>query len=204
MRPEPTVHVVDDDAAVREALRRVIASLRVRVEAHASAEQFLSAFDPKRPGCLVLDVRLGGASGLDLQEMLAADGVSIPVIIITAYGTVQTAVRAMRAGAVDVLEKPFDPRQLRERVRQAVERDRSARRLRAESETLSAGVELLTPREQEVLGLSLVGKTAKEIGEALNLSARTVEVHRARILSKTGAGSVSELAKRLAPSRSDS
>lgn len=204
MRAEPTVHVVDDDAAVREALRRVIASLRVRVETHASADQFLSAFDPARPGCLVLDVRLGGTNGLDLQEALAASGAPIPVIIITAYGTVQTAVRAMRAGAVDVLEKPFDPRELRERVRQAVERDRAARRLRADSETLSAGVELLTPREQEVLGLSLVGKTAKEIGEALDLSARTVEVHRARILTKTGAGSISELAKRLSPNRPES
>jgi RNA polymerase sigma factor (sigma-70 family) len=203
MRAEPTVHVVDDDAAVREALRRVIASLRVRVETHASAEQFLGAFDPARPGCLVLDVRLGGTNGLDLQEQLAASGAPIPVIIITAYGTVQTAVRAMRAGAVDVLEKPFDPRELRERVRQAVERDRSTRRQRAEKETLSAGVDLLTPREQEVLGLSLVGKTAKEIGEALNLSARTVEVHRARILTKTGASSVSELAKRLSPERSE-
>lgn len=204
MRAEPTVHVLDDDAPVREALRRVIASLRVRVETHASAEEFLKSFDPARPGCLVLDVRLGGTNGLDLQERLVASGASIPVIIITAYGTVQTAVRAMRAGAVDVLEKPFDPRELRDRVRQAVERDRSARRQRAESETLSAGVELLTPREREVLGLSLVGKTAKEIAEALNLSARTVEVHRARILGKTGASSVAELAKRLTPARSES
>jgi RNA polymerase sigma factor (sigma-70 family) len=203
MRAEPTVHVVDDDAAVREALRRVIASLRVRVETHASADDFLTAFDPARPGCLVLDVRLAGTNGLDLQEALAASGASVPVIIITAYGTVQTAVRAMRAGAVDVLEKPFDPRELRERVRQAMDRDRAARRQRAQSDTLSAGVEQLTPREQEVLGLSLVGKTAKEIGEALNLSARTVEVHRARILTKTGASSVSDLAKRLSSNRQE-
>jgi FixJ family two-component response regulator len=202
MGAEPIVYIVDDDAAVREALSRVIATMRVRVETHATANAFLDAVDLERPGCIVLDVRLGGTSGLDLQEALVARGVAMPVVIITAYGTVNTAVRAMRAGALDVLEKPFDPRLLLDRVRQALERDRASRVSIAARDALSTGIERLTPREREVLGLSLAGKTAREIAAVLDMSVRTVEIHRAHILEKTGAASTSDLAKRLVPSRS--
>jgi FixJ family two-component response regulator len=198
MSSDPTVYIVDDDSSVREALGRLVKSLRVSVETYASAEEFLAAIDPSRPGCVVLDVRLGATNGLDLQETLVSRGASLPVIVITAYGTVATAVRAMRSGAIDVLEKPFKPREFLDRVQQALELDRKSRQARAERAAVRvAGFNLLTKREQEVLGLSVAGRTAKQIATALNLSVRTVEGHRANILAKLGGRSVSELITRL-------
>jgi two-component system response regulator FixJ len=194
-----TVYVVDDDASVRAALARLVASLGVRVETCASAAAFLDVLDSGRPGCVVLDVRLGPTDGLDLQDALVARGAAMPVIVITAYGTTATAVRAMRAGALDVLEKPFNPRHLIERIREALERGRLERAQNAIRAMVSEGADVLSEREQEVLGLSLVGKTAKEIAAALNVSARTVEVHRAHILGKTGARSIADLVRQLLP-----
>jgi FixJ family two-component response regulator len=198
MTSDPTVYIVDDDSSVREALGRLVKSLRVSVETYASAEEFLGAIDPSRPGCVVLDVRLGATNGLDLQETLVSRRASLPVIVITAYGTVATAVRAMRSGAIDVLEKPFKPREFLDRVQQALEMDRKSRQARAERAAVRvAGFDLLTKREQEVLGLSVAGRTAKQIATSLNLSVRTVEGHRANILGKLGGRSVSELITRL-------
>jgi FixJ family two-component response regulator len=194
---EETVYVVDDDASVREALARLIGSLGVRVQGCASAAEFLDVVDVARPGCVVLDVRLGPTDGLDLQETLPARGVAMPVIVVTAYGTAATAVRAMRAGALDVLEKPFDPRHLLQRVREALERGRLSRAQHAIRAMVSEAGDVLSEREQEVLGLSLVGRTAKEIAALLHLSARTVEAHRARILDKTGARSMADLVRQL-------
>jgi RNA polymerase sigma factor (sigma-70 family) len=194
MSAEVTVYVVDDSAAVREGLHALLTSVGFRVEACASAEAFLEVHDATKPGVLILDIRLGGSNGLDLQEALAVQNVNLPVIIITAYGTVPAAVRAMRAGAVDVLQKPFAPKELVKRVQQAIsiaERHRAADARRA---ALKEGVERLTPREQEVLGLSFAGKTARQIAETLNLSVRTVETHRAHILAKMGGRSPGDLA----------
>ena len=194
MSAEVTVYVVDDSAAVREGLHALLTSVGFRVEACASAEAFLEVHDATKPGVLILDIRLGGSNGLDLQEALAVQNANLPVIIITAYGTVPAAVRAMRAGAVDVLQKPFAPKELVKRVQQAIsiaERHRAADARRA---ALKEGVERLTPREQEVLGLSFAGKTARQIAETLNLSVRTVETHRAHILAKMGGRSPGDLA----------
>jgi RNA polymerase sigma factor (sigma-70 family) len=194
MSAEVTVYVVDDSAAVREGLHALLTSVGFQVEACPSAEAFLKVHDAAKPGVLILDIRLGGSNGLDLQEALAAQNVNLPVIIITAYGTVPAAVRAMRAGAVDVLQKPFAPKDLVKRVQQAIsmaERHRAADARRA---ALKQGVERLTPREQEVLGLSFAGKTARQIAETLNLSVRTVETHRANILAKMGGRSPGDLA----------
>ncbi len=203
MLSEATVYVVDDDEPVRAARSRLIAAQGIRVQSFASAEAFLTAFHPQGPACLILDVRLGSSNGLDLQDALVTRGAAIPIVVITAYGTVPATVRAMRAGALDVLEKPFNPRQLLERVRQALERDHAARSQHAVRVEASKQIERLTPREQEVLGLSVAGKTAKEIGATLRLSARTVEVHRAHILEKTGAPSMADLVKRFVPPGGD-
>jgi RNA polymerase sigma factor (sigma-70 family) len=197
MSPEVTVYVVDDSAAVREGLYALLTSVGFRVEACPSAEAFLEVHDAGRPGVLILDIRLGGSNGLDLQEALAAQNAKLPVIVITAYGTVPAAVRAMRAGALDVLQKPFAPKELVKRVQQAVsiaERHRAADARRA---ALKEGMERLTPREQEVLGLSFAGKTARQISETLNLSVRTVEAHRAHILAKMGGRSPGDLVRLL-------
>jgi FixJ family two-component response regulator len=195
MSSDVTIYVVDDSAAVREGIHALLTSVGFRVETCPHAEAFHAVFDPDKAGVLILDIRLGGSNGLDLQEALLAENVDVPVIIITAYGTVPTAVRAMRAGAIDVLQKPFAPRELVKRVRQAVEtraRHRAAAEARA---ALDAGVDRLTPREQEVLGLSVAGKTARQIADILGMSVRTVEGHRAHILGKMGGRPVGQLAE---------
>lgn len=193
--PEVTVFVVDDDAAMRDSLRWLLQSVNFPVETYASAEEFLAAYDVARPGCLVLDVRMPGMSGLTLQETLAARGMTLPVIMITGYGEVPTAVRALKGGALDFIEKPFNDEILLERVRQALERDRAARAVWARQADAQARLEQLTQREREVMELVTAGKANKVIAAELGLSPKTVEVHRANVMRKMEADSVAELVR---------
>ncbi|MEW6271707.1 MAG: response regulator [Thermodesulfobacteriota bacterium] len=195
MPSDAIVYVVDDDAAVRDGLRFLVESVDLRVESCASAQAFLDAYDASRPGCLVLDVRLRGMSGLDLQDELAKRGVSIPTIIITGHGDVPMAVRAMKMGAVDFVEKPFNDQQLLDRIQQAIDKDRDRRRDGEERAHMQARLATLSPREREVMDLLVVGKANKEVAEHLGLSTRTVEGHRARLMEKLGCESLAELVR---------
>jgi two-component system, LuxR family, response regulator FixJ len=192
---EPTVFVVDDEADIRDALRMLLTSVKLKVETSGSARDFLSTYDPARAGCMILDVRMPGMSGPELQEQLRANHINIPVIIITGHGDVPTAVRTMKAGAIDVLEKPFSDDLLLERVYQALERDAAARTEQAEREKVAKRMARLTPREREVMSAIVQGKLNKVIAADLGLSTRTVEIHRARIMEKMEARSVSTLTR---------
>jgi FixJ family two-component response regulator len=187
--------VVDDSPALRKSLRWLIKSAGLTAETYASAREFLDAYDSTKPGCLVLDVRLQQMSGLDLQAELAARRVPTPVIIITAYGDVPTAVRALRGGAVDYIQKPFSDQLLLDRIWQAIERDRDARRTETVRATVSQRLARLTPRESEVMRGLIAGKTSKEIAEDLRLSVRTVEAHRAQVLAKMEVDSGTKLVR---------
>jgi RNA polymerase sigma factor (sigma-70 family) len=193
MSDEPLVFVVDDDDAVREGLQWLFESVGLAVRAYASAQQFLADYDGCRRGCLVLDVRMPGMSGLELQALLAARGDALPVIILTGHADVPMAVRAMRAGAFDFIEKPFNDQLLLERIHQAIELDRRNHTARAEQEALRARLALLSAREQEVLELLLAGRSNREMAEELQISSKTVEVHRARVMEKMQAPSLAEL-----------
>jgi two-component system response regulator FixJ len=193
--PEPTVFIVDDDEAMRDALDTLIRSVGMSTSLHASAAEFLAAYDPEQPGCLVLDVRMPGMSGLDLQDALAEQGIELPVIIITGHGDIPMAVQAMRAGAVDFLEKPFREQELLHRIHQAIEQDTRTRRDRAGKAEITARLASLTPREGQVLDLVVAGKPNKAIAGELGLSHKTVEFHRAKIMEKMRADSVAELVR---------
>jgi len=191
--PEPTVFVVDDDRAMRESLSWLLDSVGLRVRSYATAADFLAEHDPAQPGCLVLDVRMPGMSGLDLQAELARRGVELPTIVITGHAEVSMAVRAVKAGAIDFIEKPFSDQLLLDRVRQALEVDLEAREVRRRREDARRRLATLTAREREVLDLVVAGKANKEIASALGLSTKTVEVHRAHVMSKMCVDSLAEL-----------
>jgi FixJ family two-component response regulator len=191
--PEPTVFVVDDDRAMRESLSWLLDSVGLRVRSYATAADFLAEHDPAQPGCLVLDVRMPGMSGLDLQAELARRGVELPTIVITGHAEVSMAVRAVKAGAIDFIEKPFSDQLLLDRVRQALEIDLEAREVRRRREDARRRLATLTAREREVLNLVVAGKANKEIASALGVSPKTVEVHRAHVMSKMCVDSLAEL-----------
>jgi FixJ family two-component response regulator len=193
MTSEATVFVVDDNTAVRKSLRALMESDGLAVEAYASGEEFLAAYRPERAGCLVLDVRLRHASGLDLQDELCRREATLPVIILTGHGNVPTSVRALKAGAVDFLQKPVPPKVLLKRIRAAIEVDYQARATAAEGAVVAERLAHLTPREREVMELLIAGKTSKEIAAALRVSVRTVEGHRRMVLSKTNVSSAAQL-----------
>jgi FixJ family two-component response regulator len=195
MAPEPTVFVVDDDAAVRKSLRWLLDSAALRVETFATAQDFLDAYEPSRPGCLVLDVRLPKMSGLDLQERLVARGIRIPTILITGHGDVPTAVRAMKAGAVDFLEKPVSESLLLDRVRQALRQDAEARAPREGGAEVAARLRQLSAREREVLARVVSGKSSKVIAAELGIAPKTVESIRSRIMKKVGAANAAQLVR---------
>jgi two-component system, LuxR family, response regulator FixJ len=195
METDPTVFVVDDDPAMRQSLRWLIESVNVGVETYATAQDFLAAYDPDRPGCLVLDVRMPGMGGLDLQAELARREIEVPVIIITGYAEVPTAVRALKAGALDFIEKPFSDQLLLDRIQQAIASDRQARARRLERAALAARVGQLTPREREVMQLVVAGSSNREIAAELGLSVKTVEVHRARVMEKMKVDSLADLVR---------
>jgi two-component system response regulator FixJ len=201
MTAEPTVFVVDDHPGVRKSLRSLVESAGLRAETHASVEDFLHAFDPERPGCLVLDVRLRNRNGLDLQDELRRRQATLPIIVMTGHGTVPISVRALKGGAVDFLEKPVAPKMLLERIRAAVEVDRTARAAKAQRAKVTGRVASLTPREREVLDLLLAGKSSKEIAVQLRLSVRTVEGHRRVVLRKMEVSSAAHLVRAVLSAR---
>jgi two-component system response regulator FixJ len=195
MPPEPTVFVVDDDPAMRDSLRWLLESVGLRVQTYATAAEFLAGRDPAAPGCLVLDVRMPGMSGLDLQEELQRRRTDLPTIVVTGHAEVPMAVRAVKAGAIDFIEKPFSDQLLLDRVRQGIEMDHREREGRARRGEVLRRMGLLTQREREVLDLVVAGRANKEIAATLHLSPKTVEVHRAHVMDKMQASSVAELVR---------
>jgi FixJ family two-component response regulator len=193
MTSEPTVFIVDDDQVMRDSLRWLLESLKLNVETYASAKDFLSTYDPVHPGCLLLDVRMPDISGLQLQEILAARKIRIPVILITGHGDISMAVRAMKAGAFDFIEKPFNDQALLERIQLGLATDARLRREAMEREKAVKRIGSLTPRENEVLDKVVSGKSNKLIAAELGISIKTVEVHRARVMEKMSVTSVAEL-----------
>lgn len=194
MSGDPSIFVIDDDQTLRGSLRWLLESLRHNVQTYASAREFLSAYDPVQPGCLVLDVRMPEISGLQLQEILTQRGIRIPVIMITGHGDVSMAVRAMKAGALDFIEKPFNDQELLDRVQQALAMDARQRREEAHRQIAIERLELLTPREREVLEKVVSGKHNKVIATELGISMKTVEAHRAKVMEKMAVNSAAELA----------
>jgi FixJ family two-component response regulator len=192
---EPTVFIVDDDDAVRRFLSGLIESVELRVETFASARDFLEAYEPGRPGCLVLDVRMPGMSGLELQRALADRAIDLPVIVLTGHGNVQLAVHAMKAGAIDFVEKPFDNEMLLDRIQKAVAENVRAGSERIKWIEIAERMQLLTPREREVLDLVVAGQTNKGVARDLDISERTVEIHRANVMRKMQAKSLADLVK---------
>jgi RNA polymerase sigma factor (sigma-70 family) len=200
-KADSTVFVVDDDAALCEALQWLLESAGFRVRTHRSAEAFLAAYDREQPGCLVLDVRLRGMSGLDLQRKLNEQQIALPVIVLSGHGDIPMAVRAIQAGALDFLEKPVDDTVLLGRIRLALaldSRQRSAVRAQAE---LRARLQSLTPREREVLELVLAGRPNKEIAAELGVAVKTVEAHRKHLMEKMDVRHVVELVRAVMTAR---
>jgi two-component system response regulator FixJ len=191
----PTIFVVDDDAAVRDALKLLLRSVGQPVETFAAAQEFLDAYSEDRPGCLVLDIRMPGMSGLELQQKLNEKHSILPIIFITGHGDVPMAVEAMQAGAVDFIQKPFRDQDLIDRINQALEKDGSNRAALGERNDIRHRLETLTPREREVLDLVVHGKANKVIAGDLKLSQRTVEIHRARVMEKMQASSLAHLVR---------
>ena len=189
------VFVVDDDASLRESLKNLIRSVGLRVEAFPSAQEFLRSKRPDVPGCLVLDVRLPGLSGLDLQKRMAEADVEIPIIFITGHGDIPMTVQAMKAGAMEFLTKPFRDQDLLDAIQEALERDRQTREQRAEVEVLRRRFDSLTPREGEVMELMVAGLLNKQIAAELGASETTVKIHRHHVMEKMGASSLAELVK---------
>jgi len=191
----PTVFVVDDDQAVRRFLCGLIASVGVPVESYASAQEFLDSYEPGRAGCLLLDIRMPGMSGLELQQELDRRAVDVPVIILTGHGNVQVAVNAMKAGAVDFIEKPFNNELLLDRVQRALSESVKAREARLGQEAIKDRMARLTPRERQVLERVIAGDTNKGVARRLGISEKTVELHRSRVMEKMQAGSLAALVK---------
>ena len=191
----PVVFVVDDDSSVRESLRRLISSVGFGVEVFPSAQTFLRARRPDAPGCLVLDVRLPGLSGLDLQRELADTDAALPIIFLTGHGDIPMSVRAMKAGAVEFLTKPFREQDLLDAIRSAIERDRTMRAERHERTQLHSRYASLTPRERDVLARIVAGLLNKQIAGELGTSEATVKEQRAHLMAKMQAGSVAELVR---------
>ena len=192
---DPIVFVVDDDASVRDAVQRLIASVGLRVQTFGSTREFLSSKRPEAPACLVLDVRLPDSSGLELQDDLAQANVHIPIIFMTGHADVPMTVRAMKAGAVEFLTKPFRGQELLDAIQQAIAKDRAAWNEREQMSELRGRYESLTPREKEVLKLVTSGLLNKQIGAELGTSELTIKTHRGHVMEKMGAESLADLVK---------
>ena len=195
MNRTPAVIVVDDDDAVRTSLRLLLKSAGHTTLAYASANEFLTEWNPAQPGCLVLDVRMPGMSGIELQAELNRRGAIIPVIFISGHGDIPMAVEAIQHGAFDFLSKPFRDQELLDRVQRALSIDGENRKLLSQREVLQGRYEALTPREREVLLLVTQGKPNKVMAGDLGVSQRTVEIHRARVMEKMGANSLAQLVR---------
>jgi len=193
--PEAVVYVVDDNAPVREAVASLLKSVGLRVETFGSAQEFLAGKRPEAPSCLVLDVRLPGLSGLDLQRALSESDAHIPVIFITGHGDIPMSVRAMKAGAVEFLTKPFRDQDLIDAISQALELDRAERQKRAELSDLRGRYESLTPREREVMSHVAAGLLNKQIAVELGTSEVTIKLHRGQVMHKMRADSLADLVR---------
>jgi len=192
---EPTVFVVDDDDSIRKALQRLVTSVGIHVETFKTAQEFLNYPPYEGPGCLVLDIRMPGLSGLDLQEALTLKGVTLPIVFITGHGTISMTVRAMKAGAVDFLEKPFEDQILLDLIQQALNRNQQSRNENAENSAILQRYETLTAREQDVFRWVVAGKLNKQVAMTLGISEKTVKVHRARVMEKMAADSLADLVR---------
>lgn len=192
---EPIVHIVDDDAAIRDSLGILLESAGFKTATYPSAEAFLAVVTGERPGCLVIDVRMPGMGGLAAQEELVRRGIRIPIIVVTGHADVPLAVRAMKAGAVDFVEKPFDDEIMLAAIRKAFDLGLEAARAAAQDAEVGRRVAALTPREREVLDALVAGKPNKIIAYDLSISPRTVEIHRARVMEKMKARTLSEVVR---------
>jgi len=192
---QPIVFIVDDDEAVRDSLQTLLEAAGHRVRSFASGSEFLAAMPSSEDGCLIIDVRMPGIGGLDVQERLRVDGIALPVIVITGHGDVPLAVRAMKAGAVDFVEKPFAEEAILAAVERALEIARRTHKVGIDAADAEARLSPLSEREHEVLRLVVAGKQNKVIAYELGISPRTVEIHRARVMEKTRARSLSELVR---------
>ena len=193
-----TVFVVDDDASVRKALARSIQTANLNVKVFASAREFLDQGPPDGPGCLVLDVRMPGLSGLELQAELNSRNIRIPIIFITGHGDIPMSVKAMKGGATNFLTKPFEIAKLLEAIREALKQDKGLHASRLESAEAQRRIQTLTPRERQVLGLVVKGRLNKQIADELGASERTIKVHRGRVMYKMEVKSVADLVRDMA------
>jgi two-component system response regulator FixJ len=195
MSADAIVHVIDDEDDVRQALALLLRSVGLKSRTYASAQEFLASHEGGGPGCLVVDVRLPGMSGLELQERLANAGITLPVIVMTGHGDIQMAVRAMRAGALDFIEKPFHDQGLLDRVHEGIQRSLQLQDVAGERAELQRRYATLTEREKQVMAQVVEGRPNKLIADDLGLSTRTVETHRAHIIEKMAAKSLSHLVR---------
>ncbi len=191
----PIVMVVDDDSGVRNAMRSLLKSVGLQSALYASAQEFLNGYQPTQRGCLVLDIRMPGMSGLELQQHLNLRGAVVPVIFMSGHGDIPMAVEAMQHGAFDFLQKPFRDQDLLDRIQRAIAKDGERRQALGERERIRAHLDALTEREREVLDLMTQGKQNKVIAQELGISPRTIEIHRARVMDKMDAQSVAELVR---------
>ncbi len=191
----PTVFVIDDDEAVRNSLRLLLKSVGLPVKVFASAKEFLPSYDPNQPGCMVLDIRMPGMSGLELLQHLNLRGATIQVVFITGHGDIPMAVEAMQNGAFDFLQKPFRDQDLIDRVQRALEKDAATRAQLKATDKIREHLASLTPREREVLDLVTAGKPNKVMAADLGVSQRTIEIHRARVMEKMHARSLAQLVR---------
>lgn len=195
MDEQSTVFIVDDDEAVRDSLSWLMQSVGLNTETFSSADAFLRDFGEERPGCLLLDIRMPGMSGLELQSVLRERGFRLPLIVISGHADVPMAVRALKAGAIDFIQKPFNDQLLLDTVQRAIEKDREQRENLAQVDEWRSRLETLTPREHEVLELVVAGASNKQISSELGVSLKTVEAHRARVMDKLQAESLSQLVR---------
>jgi FixJ family two-component response regulator len=190
MTPDsPTVFIIDDETGVRESVGELLATVGIKTRAFASAGEFLDSYDPEVAGCMILDVRMPGTSGLELQRKLASIGSPLPIIFLTAYGDVPTAVQAIQAGAIDFIQKPFQPHEFIDKVQRSLEENARRRKELADHERIAARIASLTPREREVLDMIVDGNATGAIAEKLGISRRTVEIHRSNVMKKMHASS---------------
>ena len=190
---EPTVFVVDDDEAVRDSIAELVGSIGLGAATFRSAQEFLDGYDRDRPGCLVLDVRMAHMSGPALQEKLLAMGSTLPIVFISGHGDIPVAIKTIKAGAVDFVQKPYRDQQLLDSINEALQRDAAARAATVASASFAERLQTLTDREREVMKLVVKGWSSKAIARSLGISYRTVDVHRSHILEKVGARTVPEL-----------